>query len=153
MARSVAALLSSPGKEFARPGAIVNAGHYLPPHVLHIPAEILEESDPVLSNGRIFRDQVHILGHSDAVGELQTCVRGGGLECIELSLAHPRNLLRADLEDLEPSLSGFFHEGELVHVPVLRPISEVYSDGIHKLDDLILFGGQVTTLSMPPSTK
>ena len=101
--------------------------------MFHLPAEILEQGDPVLSYGRILRYQIHVLGHSDAVSETETRVRGGGLERIQLCFAHARDLLGADFEDVEASLAGFCDERELVDVPILRPISEVYSDGIHDL--------------------
>ncbi len=143
------------GQKLARPRAVIDSRHDCASHVFHRLAKILEQSNAVFPYRRILRYQVHILGHSDAVSETQTRLRGGGFERVQLCFAHASDFLSADFKDVEASLAGSCDERELVDVPILRPISEMYSYGIHDLSELgfVFAESQVTTLSMPPSTK
>ena len=57
-------------------------------------------------------------------------------ERVALGAAHPADFLGAHLQHVKAALFSFLDKREGLHLPVLGPISEVYSDGVHKLMEM-----------------
>src|ERR1700736_3925502 len=121
------------GQQLARPGTVIDAGHDGAVHMFHRSRHILEKSDAFFARGGVLRGQVHIGGHADAVSEAEARVRGGAFERVSLRIAHAGDFRRVDLKNIEATFLGSFDKLDGLRVPVLGPVSEVYSDGVHKL--------------------
>src|SRR5258707_517946 len=52
---------------------------------------------------------------------------------LPLRIAHAGDFRRVDLKNIEATFLGSFDKPDGLRVPVSGPVSEVYSDGVHKL--------------------
>src|ERR1700738_2488134 len=83
------------------------------------------------SPGNSLRGQDHTVGYADSVSEAEARIRGGAFERVPLRIAHAGDFRRVDLKNIEAIFLGSFDKLDGLRVPVLGPVSEVYSDGVH----------------------
>src|SRR5260370_12165096 len=121
------------GQQLARPGTVIDAGHDGAVHMFHRSRHILEKSDAFFARGGVLRGQVHTGAHADAVSEAQARIRGGAFERVSLRIAHAGDFRRVDLKNIEATFLGSFDKLDGLRLPVLVPVSEVYSDWVHNL--------------------
>src|SRR3984957_14769035 len=120
------------GQELARPATVIDAGHDGAVHMLHRSRHLPEKSDALFARVGVLRGQVHIGSHADAVSEAQARIRGGAFERVPLRIAHTGDFRRVDFKNIEATFFRSTDKLDGFRVPVLGPVSEVYSDGIHK---------------------
>jgi hypothetical protein len=121
------------GQRPARPATVIDAGHDGAAHLLHCQRYVLKKGDALFARRGVFREHVHVGRQPNAVSESDTRIRRRFFERIPLRSAHAGDFWGVDLENVKAAFFGALDKQQRLRVPVLGPISEVYSNGVHKL--------------------
>src|ERR1700760_2229928 len=94
------------GRQFSRPGAVINSSHDGSTQIFHGTRDVLEKGYTIFADRSVLRGQIHVVFQADAVGQAETCLFRRAFKHVPLFITHASDLWSVDLKDVEAPLVG-----------------------------------------------